>query len=691
MACKDDSNWFETASAVKDNCITWGYLLTLRFIYNDIWDLLKIEDRQEEFKYGYTDDEEDGQREQIEGLADIKGYFSVRFNSSGDYDEIFFRINGGTILERISDIEGKYRYNYGVNTEKFSPWIAWLKDPCFGCTVFQYDNRDVPYPRGITCNGDIFDIDDSESNDFNAKCIWTESGCDSIDYDKAMEDGLCHIDIDWKKNNGNNNDTQQKLGETAKNLFPHTICVDLDNDPGCHYLITWCCSQGAFGHYTEGTEWTNQPPVFCVDPDPENSGWIERKLKWVSLGIGDVSGIDSPQPRSWDDYLFRNSFQGYVTQIIRAVHLTDMIDKLKKALDGKKNRQCSQKKCGWDENTNISEVWINDEGINFDDIKKRLKTEGGGPSACDKCDKPATSSAICACEWNDLELLMKEYRDSACTCLEGSTYADEKCIGMGDLEDCNCCKTRCCCNCECIEDVTKAECEKLGEDGKCKYGGPTWVGIYEKGESKDDKKIGKAQPCGCFEEGDPKFPDKTCKADCGELAACCSPGQPRDLLTGEITDPSWKCSCKDHPACNCCCVELTKCECKARGGVWKGLDDKGKGKDCYSICFEGDCTESCCQGTWSFYENGCAGQGGFGYGDGVYCNGCFVGLQCSFTPPYYDYEGCMKLDKTICGNTTNVGSWTVKEGAPVIDLSSYCCPGGNVQASGTGGVNSGGF
>lgn len=537
MACKNDTTWFETASAVKDECITWGYLLTLRFVYNDIWDLLKIEDRQKQFKYGYIDDEEDGQREQIEGLADIEGYFSVRFNTdTGNFDSIYFRINGGGIRQRIEDTAGKYLYNNGVNTKKFSPWIVLLKDPCFGCTVFQYDHVDIPYPRGITCGGqNIYDIDDTDANNYNARCIWSHITCNNIPGDNPMEDGLCHIDIDWKEENGNNNNTQNKIGDTAKNLFPSTICVDLANDPGCHYLITWCCEQAAFGHYTE-------LGVMCQEPTQLGPGFVERKLKWVSMGVGDASGIESPQPQSWDYYKSRNSFQGHVTQIIRAAHLTDMISKLESALGGKKNRQCSQKKCGWDEEGNISEVWINDESISFDDIKKRLKTEGGGPSACDKCDKPATSSPICACEWNDLEKLMNEYLWSACECKGNSTYVGETCIGMGDLKDCNCCETRCCCDCVCEDNITEEECLKK----ECTKNGPKWAGIYEKGESKEDEKIGTAQPCGCYEGGDPKS-DSKCLETCGIVSACCP----------KLGD-------------GCDCWEVTKCQCDAVNGRWQG-------------------------------------------------------------------------------------------------------------------------
>jgi len=159
---------------------------------------------------------------------------------------------------------------------------------------------------------------------------------------------------------------------------------------------------------------------------------------------------------------------------------------------------------------------------------------------------------------------------------------------------------------------------------------------------------------------------------CGYVSACCSPGPPLDE-EGNPIDPEWKCSCQPDPDCNCCCEQLTKCECEERKGTWQQptVEEMKDGKiiTCSSFCANtSKCTEGCCKGSWRLYE------GGITYGSGTYCNGCYEGMPKWTYMPCYDYEGYVKLDRTVCGNTSNLGSWTTKCALPKIDLSSWACP-----------------
>lgn len=89
MSCKNDQDW-EGSYVYKQLCVKWWELVLLRQKFNQVWDYLKLEERQDSNKYGYSSETSEDSKEQIEySLADIQGFCSVRFNESGNYDEVY--------------------------------------------------------------------------------------------------------------------------------------------------------------------------------------------------------------------------------------------------------------------------------------------------------------------------------------------------------------------------------------------------------------------------------------------------------------------------------------------------------------------------------------------------------------------------------------------------------------------------
>lgn len=566
MSCKNDQNW-EGSYVYKQQCVQWTDLVTLREKFNSLWDYLKLEERQDSNKYGYSSETSEDSKEQIEhSLADIQGFCSVRFNESGNYDEVYFVITGGDIIRRIDGITNGYSYANQPSGQpaNYGPWIVYLKDPCYGCTGFRFQNFDIEYSRSITCNDQYIPNIDPDS--WKAQCIWpscTGSGTVISDWQQ-----YCHFNFDWRAQYA------QKFGDVAKKLFAEgPICVP--KDAPCTVSRNYCCNEYALAHYTE--EFMdhslcpeNETAIAAGSPQ---SAWPyrRRRLKWVSLGVNLTNPQDEQQP--FDDGTFfccNNTitggvFNGHVTQKISAIHLTDIWDRVNNKLGGQPLRSCSLNQCQYHYSDAPEKKWVYEEkvpmyisGSTPDIMDRRISQDYNTASDCNNCDKTAVGQPICACNFNDINSMLDEYMSHWTYCYEGK-YKEKNLLAIGPLENCIECLGHCCCDCQCGFGYTKKECEDL----KCEKYGPTWLGPYKKGESYQDKYMGEIKPCGCsqqhydYETGeggwvnDPGFPNSSCHQTCGTTSACCS--QPKD---------------------GCGCWQVTKCQCEAVDGVWKGYNTK---------------------------------------------------------------------------------------------------------------------
>jgi hypothetical protein len=674
MSCKNDQDW-EGSYVYKQQCVQWTDLVELRVKFNEFWDLLKKEEKQNSNKYGYSSETSEDSKEQIEySLADIQGFCSVRFNESGNYDEVYFVITGGDIIRRIDGITNGYSYANQPSGQpaNYGPWIVYLKDPCYGCTGFRFQNFDIEYSRSITCNDQY--IDNIDPDPWKAQCIWPScTGTGTVISDWQQ---YCHFNFDWRASYA------QKFGDVAKKLFARgPICVP--KDAPCTVSRNYCCNEYALAHYTE--EYMdhslcpqNETAIAAGSPQ---SAWPyrRRRLKWVSLGVNLTNPQDEEQP--FDDETFfccNNSitggvFEGHVTQKISAIHLTDMWDRINTMVGGKPLRKCFYNQCKYYEGEEKKYRWLHKESVpmyasgSTADIMDRKDT-------CNNCDKTSVGANICACNFNDINALLDEYLAMECSCEgESNKYKGESLISVGSVTDCNCCKTKCCCDCKCEDDITEEECLKK----QCKKNGPKWLGVYEKGDSKDDKKMGDNKPCGCFEGGDepdPKFPDVNCMEICGKEAACCydNNGSCCETLTkcdcddkngtwhgfrasdGSYKGTSWKkgdpknCSDEDiqeipdcgrvSACCNtetCVCDQRTKCACDEAPFVWQGLTGSGESKACddASVKDKIECgVKGACCGTCFCYQDtkcSCESSGGNWKGKNTECDDWEADSFCS--------------------------------------------------------------
>jgi hypothetical protein len=216
------------------------------------------------------------------------------------------------------------------------------------------------------------------------------------------------------------------------------------------------------------------------------------------------------------------------------------------------------------------------------------------------------------------------------------------------------------------------------------------MGVYGQKDGGDDctscDKRGDPRPCNGWEEGDNKdFIDLSKFATCGYKSACCNPGPP--ILEDGTPDPEWKCSCKTPGECNCCCEELSKCECDERKGHWiwpkEEQLEEGETYSCSDVCKDpitgktGEyCHERCCTGEWRLVE-GPGTDVTSTFGGGTYCNGCYEGLAKWMYVGCFPYDGYVRLEKKVCTDADEwdvVARWTTKCGRPKIDTTSFACP-----------------
>lgn len=597
MSCKNDADW-EGSYVYKDNCVKWEDLTDLRKDFNTLWDLLKKEDKENGNKYGYRGEEE-SVKEQIEPLATIEGFFGLRYDNSLALDEIYFYITAGTILDRLKWLGTQYSYDHQPNGKNFGPWIVWLKDPCHGCTVFRFVNADASYPRHIYCNSQY--IPNIDSDAWRLQCIWSSNGCNYPGEVLGDWQQYCHINWDWRDPQY----WQQYLRDVADKLFVKgPICVPID-DP-CTVTRQWCCGMYAIAHYTEEDAWGEGCDF--NGPCEEVPGYVCRRLKYVSLGVTtsnpgeEVHGLFNQDGSSgWDNFfccpnqITGGQLKGHVTQKIAAVHLTDIWDRTNTMVGDKTLRKCFYNQCKYYQNNEKKYRWVHKENVpmfasgSTADIMDRKET-------CENCEKVSVGQNICACNFNDINAMLDEYNSATCSCQNEGENKGKSLTNFGDVNNCDCCKTKCCCDCKCTEELTKAECEKK----QCKKNGPKWVGVYEKGQSKDDKKLGDAKPCGCYQQGDTAYPDISCMTTCGSTAACCT----------------------KNP---CACSMMTKCDCDDKNGTWHGFRSNGTPKYCGDQDVDVDgCKRSC--GVCAVNQSTCAcdccpSESGCDCGSGCCCCG----------------------------------------------------------------------
>lgn len=550
MSCKNDQYW-EGSYVYKQQCVRWTDLVTLRTKFNQLWDLLKIEEKEDNVKYGYRTETDESAKEQTQhDLATINGFCSVRFNEDGNYDEIYFRITSGSILQRLAGLGSQYSYDnqVGEQSANFGPWIVYLKDPCYGCTGYRFQNRDIPYTRSIVCNDQDIDID---PDGWKAQCIWTlNGGCDTSSGATVISDWqqYCHFNFDWRSSYA------EKFGDVAKKLFyKGPICVPVGTP--CTVSRNYCCNEYALAHYTEEymDHWScpeNQTAIAGGATSVSELPYRMRRLKWVSLGVNLTNPQDEEQPFNdetffcCDNSITGGVFEGHVTQKISAIHLTNIWDRVNAMVGGKPLRDCYYNQCKYYQTYQNKYRWVHKDFVpmyasgDTPDMMDRKET-------CENCDKVSVGVNICACNFNDINALLGEYLYYArCYCYKGK-YEGEYLINVGSTTDCDCCVGCCCCDCVCCEDgdISEEECKEK----KCEKNGPTWMGPYKKGQSSGDEKIGERRPCGCSEYKDPVFPNVTCQETCGTTSACCA-------KEGD----------------GCACWEVTKCQCDAVKGRWQG-------------------------------------------------------------------------------------------------------------------------
>ena len=281
MACTDDSLWDGGGFVSAGNCVTWDSLIGLRTSYNSVYDLLSIEGRQTGHKYGDAP-----LKEEIEGLATIQGFFSVKLDQSQTVQEIYFKITGGDILTRLASIGTNYTYK----GSPYGDWIVYLKDPCFGCTGFKLDASNNPYARSVRCNNtEVANIDDPT---WRGQCIWKRSGSCPVG---ALADGasICNLNEDWRDATEAKDKFEsfaQDMAHIYENCYDVSATCELDPIP-------FCCagSVQAVGHLTEeGT-----PAFDCGTVVPAvlgssgASGSVYRWVKWVDIGQNGSLGQDS--------------------------------------------------------------------------------------------------------------------------------------------------------------------------------------------------------------------------------------------------------------------------------------------------------------------------------------------------------------------------------------------------------------
>lgn len=458
--------------ANRGECVSWSDLLSIREGYNTLWDLLKLEDRTGGigFKYGFSSDTKKDRKEEIESLAIVQGFFNLTFDSFGDCYEIYFLLppdeyatgattpyygdGTQTLGGRLQKLGTDYWYE---KNNGYGPWVVYLKDKCFGCTGFGLQSEKIEYHDGrtIVCGGVSKKIDNPSKL---GQCIWRKN--DSCDFTHISEvpKKLCNFNFDWRE------EADDKLIQRASGMFPVSICAD-PGDPCGSPSKVWCCNSYAKAYYTE--EWNDQLGVVCPGDK------IYRRLKYISMGI---TGTEDEQT---EDGKEQGIFEGTATQLIEAVHLMNILNRVKNKLHRAPLRKCEYDQCKSTPEDPVT--W------SFKDPVPTLLPPGQecigerqtlpDSRACNVCEKQAeTGEVICACQFNEIKHIVNKYIASTCSCYKPESSVGKTLVSFGPTSTCDCCED-CCCEgetgCSCDEVAECCCCPRdykpeLQPNGKCK-------------------------------------------------------------------------------------------------------------------------------------------------------------------------------------------------------------------------------
>jgi len=391
MACKFDENWEDWGDKGEENptlssgwdgsnivwkqeCVYWYHLIQLRELYNQVWDECNKYGMELKLPTGRNKYGEPGHREEIEQLATIEGFFSIKMTggASPQFDQTRFIITDGTINDRIPAPNPDYEYA----ANDYGPWIVYLKSECYGCGGWELDRSGDHYPRYRCCYGNSCgDMD---------PLYWKSQNY----VGRTTEGGICNFGREWGE------DYMDMVDHCIGLSIPKTQCV-CDSWPPCDEERNECCQVDLAWHYSNFFDTLGPSGVSYGNPDcnanaedcPQN--YEKRGVKWIG----------SHEPLS--------GYKGYVTQVIKAKHLKDIWDAIKPALTGKHRMGQDWYYCQ-DRN---DKKWGKDDSVDWETFRYRFEK-------CQKCDAPPVASrSICACEMNDLAYVLNKMLNNTCTCV----------------------------------------------------------------------------------------------------------------------------------------------------------------------------------------------------------------------------------------------------------------------------------
>jgi hypothetical protein len=379
MSCANDSGWEDEGQKTNivniHECVLWSHLLQLRNLYNLVRDKCAEYGIELELPIGRPKYGEPGYSEELEPLATIEGFISIKLTPGANpqFQETRFIITGGTINERIPAPNSSYNYNDG----DYGPWIVYLKSDCYGCGGWRLDRAGNHYPRYRCCNG-------------NSCADMDPASWKSQNYvGRTTEGGICHFGREW----GNN--YMDVINHCIAISNPKNPCV-CDYFPPCSRTVLECCDIDAKFHYSNwydvlgptGGAYGNPNCAVSAEICPENAE--KRGIKWIG----------SHEPTS--------GYRGYVTQVIKAKHLNDIYTAITPALTGQHRMGGDWLYCKKDPPTD--KMWKKYESVNLDTFRYRF-------DKCEQCEKPVTSDDICACHMNDLSYVLNKMLGNTCECL----------------------------------------------------------------------------------------------------------------------------------------------------------------------------------------------------------------------------------------------------------------------------------
>ena len=367
--------------AQDSECVTWGRLVELREMYNEIWEMLNECGVAEGVPFG---DSDSSLKHEIDDLPTIGGFFRLEVSSSGDESGgtatpvgVKFILSGGTLLSRVNDT------NYDYFAED-SPFSVVLKDPCNNCTKF-YPGIREPAAKEVACPaGGSYEI---------------HAGFYAFSFSGAPE--ACNIPFDWAGN-------LSVLHEHTEFFAAIRTTDDLE---GCNELLEVCCGLYDKAHYEEIS-----PGVLA--------------LKYIDIFV-QSDGV-------------AGGMLGYLTTPVRAVDLEEIKDRFSSVLDEfaiSSNYICDKCNGGYGINPNPAAcaslgqdnlacdapLWWN-LLIGTQAVAGYTPAGGGDPVGCNTCSdlggfliQFTEGQTICACDWEELASAMQFVLTNCCVLACGPT------------------------------------------------------------------------------------------------------------------------------------------------------------------------------------------------------------------------------------------------------------------------------